>query len=387
MISAANERDLYGQLQTAGLELVSCSPVGSRKSFSFGGISFQRVRIRDLIQFFLHMEQMQTAGVPLLDALADIRDTTDNGLLRDIMTEIHRDVSDGTSLSEAMEKHPRAFSHLYVSLVRAGEETGDLTRIYRELIKYLKWLDDMRGKVKKATRYPMIVTVVVLATVTVMMGFVVPQITGFLFNMDRELTFVTTSLIATSAFFQNYWWAVLAMPFIIFGVIKFLRKTSESAAYNIDLLMLRTPIAGPLIRKISISRYAQTFGALFASGIDIISALKAARKTVANRALIDALETVEKHVQSGSALSEAFNASGEFPSMVVRMLKIGEESGKLATVLEQVSEFYTKDVDEAVQGLIALVEPALTAILGAMILWIAVAVFGPIYDMLEDLNV
>jgi type IV pilus assembly protein PilC len=150
---------------------------------------------------------------------------------------------------------------------------------------------------------------------------------------------------------------------------------------------LNMPILGPITRKISIARYAQTFAALFASGIDVVGALKSSRETVNNRALIEALIMVEGYVQSGSSLSEAFNLSGEFPSMVVRMLKIGEESGNLSVVLNQVSDFYTKDVDEAVQSLIAMIEPALTGILGAMILWIAVAVFGPIYGMLETLDI
>jgi type IV pilus assembly protein PilC len=385
VISANSEVDLHNQLQTAGLELVDCSVVGEKTGL--GSLSLKRVKIRDLIQFFVHMEQMQSAGVPLLDALADIRDTTENTRMRDMMTEIHRDVSDGASLSESMAKHPKIFNNLYISLIKAGEDTGDLTAIYRQLVKYLKWVDDMQSKVRKATRYPMIVTFVVLITIVVMMGFVVPQIVGFLDNLEQELNFFTTSLIATSAFFQAYWWAVLATPVILVALITFLRKSSDDVAYHIDRMLLSMPIGGTLIRKISISRYAQTFGALFASGIDVINALKSARQTVNNRALIEALIAVEKYVQSGSSLSDAFNASGEFPSMVVRMLRIGEESGNLTVVLEQVSEFYTKDVDEAIQGLIAMIEPALTGVLGIMILWIAVAVFGPIYSMLETLEI
>lgn len=378
--------DLYKQLQAAGLELVDCSPLNTKKGFAIGGISFEKVKIRDLIQLFIHMEQMQSAGVPLLDAMGDIRDTTENGKLRDILTETHRDVSDGSSMSEAFAKHPKVFNNLYISLIKAGEDTGDLTSVYRQLVKYLKWVDDMQSRVRKATRYPMIVTFVVVATVVIMMGFVVPQIVGFLDNLDQELNIFTTSLIATSEFFQAYWWAVLATPVIIGFLFFGARRISEDFAYRIDMMLLSMPVAGPLIRKIAIARYAQTFGALFAAGIDVINALKSARKTVNNRALLEALESVEKYVQSGSSLSDSFNACGEFPSMVIRMLRIGEESGNLAVVLEQVSEFYTKDVDEAVSGLITMIEPALTGVLGIMILWIAVAVFGPIYSMLENLD-
>ena len=396
MISAGSEVDLYSQLQTAGLELIDCSVVGARKGLSFG-VSFERVKVRDLIQFFIHMDQMQSAGVPLLDALGDIRDTTENGVLRDVMTEVHRDVSDGSALSEAMQRHPKIFHNLYISLIRAGEETGDLTAIYRQLIKYLKWVDDMQSKVKKATRYPMMVTVVVLLVIVVMMGYVVPQIVGFLGNLDQELSVFTTSLIATSDFFANPLFrifgvgvpggmVILSIPVITFFMLKILRKVSDNFAYHIDSLFLRMPIAGNLIRKITIARYAQTFAALFASGIDVLGALSASRETVTNLALIEALNAVEQYVNSGSTLSDAFNACGEFPSLVVRMVKIGEESGNLAPVLDQVSEFYTRDVDEAVQGLITMIEPALTGVLGGMILWIAVAVFGPIYSMLENID-
>jgi type IV pilus assembly protein PilC len=385
VVSAANEVDLYKQLAGTGLELVQCSPLN--KKSGMGGRLFQKkIKIRDLIQLFIHMEQMQGAGVPMLESLADIRDTTDHDRLRDIMTEIHRSVSEGSALSEAMAMHPKVFNNLYISLVGAGEETGDLTSAYQQLIKYLKWVDKMQSKIRKATRYPMILMVVIVLTITIMMGFVVPQIVGFIRNMKMDLPFTTTSLIATSDFFAAYWWAVLSFPVVLFIAVKMLKRSSDEAAYKIDALMLKMPVFGVLIRKINIARFAQTFGAMFASGIDVLKALANARSTVGNLALLDALEGVEEQVRNGSPLSEAFNASGEFPSLVVRMLKVGEESGNLTSVLDQVSEFYTADVDEAVEGLITMIEPSLTALLGGMILWIAAAVFGPIYGSFSHLD-
>lgn len=383
-MAAANESDLFNHLRGAGLELVNCAPLNrSRGLFGGGG---GRVAIRDLIQLFMHLEQMQDAGVPLLDALGDIRDSTEQTRLRDILAEVHRDVSEGSSMSEALAQHPRMFTPLYVSLIASGEETGDLTSAYRHLVKYLKWVDDMQSKVRKATRYPTILVVVVILTIILMMGYVVPQIVGFIKFLDQELPFYTTALIQTSEFFKAYWWAVMIAPVILFVVLKMLRKSSARFAFMTDRLLLEMPIAGPLIRKISVARFSQTFGALFASGVDVMNGLRNARQTVTNLALIDALEGVEVQVAAGSPLSEAFNASGEFPSMVVRMIKVGEESGNLTVVLDQVSEFYTKDVDEAVQGLIAMIEPFLTLFLGGMILWIAVAVFGPIYSSFENID-
>lgn len=373
------------------MELIDCSPVGEKKGL-FDGISLlqKKVKTRDLLQLFVHLEQMQAAGVPLLDALSDARDSAENTQMRDIMTDVQRDVSDGASLSEAMEKHPKVFKNLYISLVKAGEETGDLTASFQQLIKFLKWVDQIDSRVKKATRYPVIVTVVVLLTITFMMMVVVPQIVGFLKFLDLELPWFTVALIATSDFFVEKVFTifgipiygsfiVLGVPVIIFVTVKFLKKNWEEFAYRMDALYLKIPVIGELIRKITIARYAQTFGALFASGIDVLSGLKSARKTVTNRVMIDAMRGVESAVKSGQPLSDALNGSGEFPTLVIRMVKIGEESGKLTVVLDQVSEFYTKDVDEAIDGMIELIQPTLTAILGLVIAWIAAGSLGPIY--------
>lgn len=201
------------------------------------------------------MEQMQSAGVALLDALADIRDTTENDRMRDIMSEIHRDVSDGASLSESMAKHPKVFGNIYISLIRAGEDTGDLTSAYKQLEKYLKWVDEMQSKIRKATRYPIIVCGVVLITIAVMMGVVVPQIVGFLGNLGRELPIQTVALIKTSDFFSQPLFHILGLPvpggvlvvvvpLLIMTGIKILRTVSDEWAYRIDLMMLSMPVAG-----------------------------------------------------------------------------------------------------------------------------------------------
>lgn len=385
-MSAKNEIDLYNQLQAAGMELMGCSDMDGQKGLGSLSLGVKKVKVRDLIQLFMHLEQMQSAGVPMLDSLADIRDTTDHSTLRDVMAEIHRDVSEGSSLSESMARHPKIFGNLYISLIAAGEDTGDLTSSYRQLMKFLKWMDEMNSQIKKATRYPLILLIAVIAVCVVMMGHVVPQIVGFIKNIGQDLPFYTLWLINTSEFFQTYWWAILGAPFAIFFGIKGLKRVSGDFAYRIDYAMLSFPIYGELARKINISRYAQTFGALFASGIDIVNCLTSARQTVSNLALVEAVEAVEAYVQAGSPISEAFSLSGEFPSLVTRMVKIGEESGNLTSVLEQVSEFYTKDVDEAIQGMIAMIEPFLTAFLGVMILWIAAAVFGPIYSSFENIG-
>ena len=386
VISAANETDLFNQLQSAGLELVTCTVVKQNSKLGSLSIFKGKVKIRDLIQLFLALEQMHSAGVPMLEALGDIRESMDNQTLSDIMADVHRNVSEGSSLSEAMAAHPKVFNTLYISLISAGEGTGDLSKSYVMLIKYLKWVDDMSSKIKKAMRYPMVLGMAVVLTCVVMMGYVVPQIVGFIANLGQELPFYTLALVATSKFFQSYWYVVLGAPVILTVVYKILKRVSQEFAFRSDVVFLRLPVAGDLIRKINIARYSQTFAALYSSGIPVIQCLKAAQNTISNLGLKEALELTQNKVQTGSPLSEGFNASGEFPNLVVRMVRIGEESGNLSPVFDQISEFYTRDVDEAVQGMIAMIEPALTLLLGGMILWIAAGVFGPIYGSFENMD-
>lgn len=384
MISASGEGDLYNQLAESGLELVSCSEVGgTKKGFSIGT---QKVTLRDLIQFFVQLEQLQGAGVALLDALEDVRDSSENPTLRDVVSEVYRDVRDGVSFSEAMSRHPSVFANLHISLIAAGEETGDLTSVYKQLVIYLDWTDVMQAKIRKATAQPKIAGAAVVLMMVIMLGYVVPQIVGFIANLDQELPFYTKALMATSDFFQQYGLYLLLAPVGFIVLVKTLKNLSSAFAYFADWVMLNLPLAGALIRKASIARYTQTFGALYASGIDIISALKSARQTVTNKVLLSGLDMVEANVQAGSSLSESFEMSGHFPSLVVRMIRVGEGSGNLTPVLDKVSEFYSKDVDEAVEGLIGLIQPALTAVMGGLILWIAVSVFGPIYSSFQNMN-
>lgn len=386
VLSAANEQDLFAQLQSAGLELITCSEASKK-----GGLSLfkkgKKVSIGELIQFFMNLRQMQAAGIPLLDCIADIRDTADNDRFRDVLSEVYRELSEGSSFSEAMASHPKVFTNLHISLISSGEENGDIQTACEQLVVYLKWTDSMMSMVRKATRYPIMLLLAVILTVIVMMAVVVPQIVGFISTLDMELPFATRSLMATSDFFVAYWIHVAITLVSIVVISIFSVKTSDTVAYKFDALLLRLPLMGDLIRKINIARFSQTFGSLFKGGIDVISSLQAASNTTTNLVISRALNNVEGFVKQGDPLSEALNKSGEFPSMVIRMVRVGEETGNLTDVLDQVSEFYTNYVDEEVQKVISMIEPILTAILGGMILWIAVGVFGPIYSSFENLDI
>ncbi|MHB1207029.1 MAG: type II secretion system F family protein [Rhodospirillaceae bacterium] len=382
-LSAGNETDLYQQLQSIGLMLVDSKVV---KAGSVGGAMQRGISAREKIQFFVHLEQLQAAGVPLLDSLSDVRDSTDIPRVRDMTTTLLNDVSEGTPLSQAFEKHPKIFGELYASLIAVGEESGKLTESFRHLTKHVKWEDGIRTKIKKAGRYPVIVLVIITLMLGFMMGFVVPGIVGFLKSNGQALPPVTLALIATSDFVVNYWWVVLLTPIVITGSIIIGTRTSERLRFAMSCLALRIPVFGDLITKLAISRFSHFFAVMFQSGVPILQCLETAQRVITNPCLEESMKVVRQQVQNGEPLSQAMRNSGQFPSLVCRMIKIGEDSGNLGGVLDNVTGFYDKDVDDAIDSMIGMIEPALTVISGAVMGWIVVGVMGPIYDSLSKLG-
>ncbi len=383
VLSAVSETDLYQQLKTVGLELVDCR---AQRQNRFYLPFFNRVKAREMIQAFVHLEQLQRSGVPLLDSLADIRDSTDSPVLRDVMTEIHRDVSEGSSLSNAMRKHPRYFNNVVTAMTASAEETGQLADAFAQLIIFMKWADVMRRRTIKALSYPIFTLLVFLLVLSLLMLYTVPQIIEFLRNVGQELPFMTVALIRTSDFLQEHymWFFIVPVATVIF--IKTMNRVSPGFKYRWDLMITRIPVIGEVARKLNLSRFSRTFGALFKSGLEILKCMDTAIETVGNSYMRAAMVRARRQISEGASISAAMNNTGEFPSLVIRMVKIGEESGNLTHVLDQVAEFYDADVDEAVQRMIGMITPTLTMILGVIILWIAAGVFGPIYGILGELG-
>lgn len=386
IITAANETELFNRLQEGQMSLLDCKELNDRAS-KLAVLTSKKVDVRTLIQMFVHMEQLQKVGVPLLQSLEGVRDTTESPRLRDIIEDVHAEVSSGSSLSVALSKHPAVFEPIFIALINVGEEMGSLTNAFEQVIEHLKWTDAMNIKVKKATRYPKMLLVIILLVIGLMMNNVVPQVIGFLKDSGQVLPLVTQSLIDTSYFFSSYGiyiLGVMALGYLVFTVG---RAVSEEFRYRTDYLALQMPGMGTVIRKISLSRFCQTFSVLFVSGLEILKCIDSAKQTAGNLVIVEALDGVRQKVQEGLPLSAAMKVSGEFPPLVAGMIAIGEESGNLKDVLNQVSEFYDRDVNEAVDALVQMIEPALTVVLGGLLLWVAAAVFGPVYDMLGKVGV
>jgi len=381
-LSANNESDLVQKLQATGLMLVDSKVVKDSK-IAFGG----GLVAREKIQFFVHLEQLQAAGVPLIDSLNDIRDSADTPKLRDLTANIITDVSGGMPLSEAFTKHPRVFGDLYSALIAAGEESGKLTESFAHLVHHVKWEDAIRTRIIKAVRYPVVVLIIISGMLMFMMGFVVPGIVEFLKSNGQKLPPVTEALIATSDFIVHYWWVILATPIVLTVAITALVRLSERFRYAFSCGVLRLPVLGDLISKLAISRFAHFFAVMFQSGVPILQCLETAQRVVTNVCLEESMKVVRQQVQNGEPLSQALRNSGQFPSLVCRMVKIGEDSGNLGGVMDNVTGFYDKDVDEAIDGMIGMIEPAMTIVSGVIMGWIVVGVMGPIYDSLGKLGV
>jgi type IV pilus assembly protein PilC len=383
-LNAANDVDLFQRLKETGFELVSANEV---KAGKLSQLLAPGIKARDLIQMCVHLQQLNAAGVSLIEGLADVRDSTDQARLRDVVAEIHRDVSEGRSLSQAFERHPKIFGTVFTSLISAGEESGNLSESFAQLVKHLKWTDAITSKIKKAIRYPSVMLVVIVGLFFFMMILVVPEVVSFLRSTGQNLPTVTLALIATSDFMIDFWYVVLTVPIAAAVGFKALAATSEEFAYKVDYLMLRLPKLGDMIRKIALSRFAHFFAVMFQSGVPILQCIETATKVVNNRVLSQSLSVVHRGVQQGNSFSLALRDSGEFPSLVIRMVKIGEDSGNLSETLENVTGFYDNDVDEAIDALLAMMEPALTVVAGILMTWIVVAVIGPIYESFSKLGI
>lgn len=381
-ITAANEIDLEERLKGFGLELVDCRQQKAHKKKLGGG----GVKTKDLIVLCLHLEQLDRAGVPLLEALADVRDSSESPKLKDIMTDVYESVKNGDVLSDAFGKHPRVFGTVFVGLIKAGEKTGKLYDSFHHLADHLKWVAEMRRKVKKALGYPITLGIVVLGVLTVLMLFVVPKLTAFILNQGFDLPIHTRALIAFSKFFGDYWYIILPTPFVITIVLIISYRTSENFAYGFDNFMLHFPVLGNTIRKIDLARFTGFFALMFKSGIDVLESLQTAQSVVKNRVIKESVGMVRRAVSEGNSITNSLRVSNQFPNLVIRMFKVGEDSGNMNEALENVNFFYDREVNDAVDAMIGMIQPVMTVVLGGMILWIVAAIFGPLYDSFSKMN-
>ena len=381
-LDARSEEDLDFRLQRMDLELTRLREI--KPSRWFGR---RRITRKDLINFAVHMEQLLRAGISVMEGMEDIRNSAENPMFRGVVAAILADIEGGKSLSQALAAHPGAFDNVFVSLVRAGEESGHLDQVFRNIADALKWQDEIIAQSIRAVLYPGFVLLVVSSVVTFMMIYLVPRLTGFLTGLGHEIPLHTRLLIATSNAFVDYWYLIVGVPVMLFVGYRVMYRISPLFRVAADRQKLRVPVLGPILEKIALGRLANYFALTYRAGLGVMDCIALCEDVVGNAWIRKGLVDAQQHLSEGQSISGAFDRAGLFPILVVRMLKVGEGTGALDESLMNVSYFYERDVRESIERMQSLIEPTLTVVLGLILGWVMLSVLGPIYENISKLMV
>jgi len=370
---AAGEAVVSAQLRRQGVMVTKI-----KKRRTSGGSSIKQ---KDIAVFTRQLATMMRAGVPLLQSFDIVARGATNPRLTKLLNDIRQDVETGTSLSAAFRKHPLYFDALYCNLVEAGEAAGILETLLDRLAVYQEKTVAIKNKIKSALTYPIAVLVVAFVVVAVIMIFVIPAFKEVFTSFGADLPAPTLFVIAMSEFFVSYWWLIFGS---IGGGIYFFLQTwrrSEKMQKAMDRIMLKIPVFGDLLYKSAIARWTRTLSTMFAAGVPLVEALDSVGGASGNAVFAEATEKIQREVSTGTALTASMQGTGIFPTMVLQMSAIGEESGSLDHMLSKAAEFFEDEVDEAVKALSSLMEPFIIVILGTIIGGIVVSMYLPIFKL------
>lgn len=379
-LNANNLDDLEVRLERLGLDIIHYR---TKKSHNYRVGTVSR---RELITFCFHMENLIRAGVPLLDGLGDLRDTLPQSRFREIISSLVENIEGGACLSDSMKDFPDTFDQVFVTLIHAGEESGNLSIVFQHLTDTLKWHDEMIAKSKKLLIYPAFMGVVIIGALFFIMMYLVPQLISFIRSVGGELPLHTKVLIAVSDIFIYYWFFILMVPVLVFFFVKMAIQISPSFHFLMDRLKLRIWVIGPILEKLILARFATFFALLYGAGITVLDSLEICQKLVNNLAIERALQRVSDNIVDGMGITESFERAHLFPPLVLRMVSVGDSTGELDTALSNVSYFYERDVKESIEKFQAMIEPTMTIILGVLLGWVIFSVLGPIYDVIVDIS-
>jgi len=379
-MDAVNLVDLEMRLKRMEMDFINGHPVKGG-----GHLGRQSIPRRELINFCFHLEQLTRAGVPILSGLTDLRDSTEHARFREVVAGLVESIQGGRNLSDAAADYPGVFSNVFCALLRAGETSGNLPHVLREISENLKRDDELASFGRKVVIYPVIVLAFVAAATVVALVVLVPQLSTLFQMTGNELPLATRVLIGASDFMVDYWWLLLALIVVAGLSIKLALHTSPRARHLWDDMTLKLPLVGDIRQKIILARFSGLFSMMYGAGIPIVDALKSAEAAAGNVIVADGLREVGERIGEGRNVSGAFASVPLFPALVVRMLRVGENTGALDEALGNVAYFYDRDVRESVERLQALLEPMLTVLIGALLLGIILAVLGPIYDIITQL--
>ena len=375
-VEAANAQDVVAQLRRQRMTVVKVDENAKPKKISGS------IKMRDIVIFTRQFSTMINAGLPLVQALDILAKQSENKALKDVTRAVVFDVESGHTVADALKKHPKAFSDLYVNMVAAGEAGGILDTILMRLATFMEKNDALVRKVKGAMIYPGVITSVAAIAIIVLLVFVIPVFEKMFASVGMALPLPTRVVIGMSRFLQGYWWAVIAaLVAIVFAVKKYYETPDGKLA--IDRMLLRMPVLGDVLRKSAVSRFTRTLGTLIGSGVSILDGLEITAKTAGNRVIQDAIMESRASIAGGETISAPLQKSAVFPPMVISMIAVGEQTGGLDEMLSKIADFYDEEVDAAVSGLLSLLEPIMIVFLGVVVGGMVVAMYLPIFDMVN----
>ena len=375
-IDASSRDDVIAQLRKQRLSVVKIDQDASKK------IGKGSIKTRDVVIFTRQFSTMINSGLPLVQALTILAEQTDNKALAEVTKKVVFDVESGNTVADALSKHPRAFTNLYVNMVAAGEAGGILDTILMRLATFLEKNDALVRKVKGAMIYPTVIMSVAGIAVVVLLIFVIPVFAGMFASGGMALPLPTRIVIGASGFLKAYWWVIGAIG-ISGGYLGKKYYATSDGKLVFDRLMLRVPVLGDVLRKSAVSRFTRTLGTLISSGVSILEGLEITAKTAGNRVIQDAIMQSRSSIAGGDTIAQPLQKSKVFPPMVISMIAVGEQTGGLDEMLSKIADFYDEEVDAAVGNLLSLLEPIMIVFLGVVVGGMVVAMYLPIFDMVN----
>ncbi len=381
-LSAEEPRELTQKLSELGLLLIDYKEGRVRESST---VYLGRVKRREVILFTVHLATSVEAGVPVIQAIGDYAAETENRQFKGILEDVERQIMAGTTMSSALEKHPKAFGELYSAVISTGEASGNLDQVLRDLVGFLEWQEELNGQVKQAAIYPAFLGAMILGVVVLMMVFTVPKFVTILHSFNVQLPAPTRFLIALSGFFVNYWFFFVFLPVAIVLTYSLTRRTSDGRFFW-DSLKLKIPLFGKLFQKIVLSRFAHYFSMLFSSGIGVLEIFAIIQRVVANEVVRRMIGRVSDRVERGSSIYDALVKEKLVPSLVLRMISVGEKTGSMDNSLKKVSQYYDREVPLTIRKMFAVFEPLMIIFMGGVVLFIALSIFLPIYRLTSTIG-
>jgi type IV pilus assembly protein PilC len=373
------------KLSDLSYHVLTIKQAKTTSSFQDAFASMQRVKLRDLVVFSRQFATMVDAGLSVVKCLDILQKQARNPKMKEVAGEVKRDVAGGMSLTEALQKHPRIFSPLYVNMIRSAEAGGILDQVLDRLAGFLEKEQETRNKIKSAMTYPVVVFCFACLMLVGLLFFVLPKFKGIFETMGLELPLTTKILLNSSDYAKSYWYIGLVLLVGVVIIVKAFART-ERGKYAIDAAKLRVPVFGDLILKTGVSRFARTFGTLITSGVPVLRALDIVSETAGNRVISETVTRARNAIKEGEKISTPLFGSKIFPVMVTQMIAIGEETGRLDQMLVKVANFYDDEVDNTLKSLTSLIEPIMIVGLGLIVGFIAVSVISPIYELVGSIG-